>query len=115
MTLKLIRKIYIYIALLIGLILIIIGSVQLIDIGLKKFIFTKADEPLMYPYPPAPFSKETTISKEELEKQQLKQLEFERQNLERERQRKLTNSLSFVLVGSIVFILHWYLSKKEEN
>lgn len=39
-----IRTVYLYIFALLGLILIIIGGVNFIDMGLKTFVFTKADE-----------------------------------------------------------------------
>lgn len=45
----LIRKIYLYLFALIGLVLITIGSVQLINLGLKVYVFTKADNYYNYP------------------------------------------------------------------
>ncbi len=44
----LIRTIYLYLFALLGLVLITIGSVNLINLGLKRFIFTKADQELNY-------------------------------------------------------------------
>jgi len=41
---SIIRTIYLYLFALLGLVLIIIGGVQFIDMGLKTFVFTKADE-----------------------------------------------------------------------
>ncbi|MEK7195457.1 MAG: hypothetical protein AAB655_02060, partial [Patescibacteria group bacterium] len=45
----LIRKIYLYLFSLIGLVLITIGTVQLVGLALKALIFTKADK--FYEYP----------------------------------------------------------------
>ena len=44
-----IRKVYLYTFALVGLVLIVIGAVQLIGLGLKTYIFTKAD--IYYQYP----------------------------------------------------------------
>ena len=67
-----IRKIYLYLFSAIGLIVVIIGSVQLVDLGLKTFVFKKADVYLEYPRPIiAPDGKIEAINeipKEELEK-----------------------------------------------
>ena len=43
---SLIRTIYLYTFSLIGLVLIIIASVNMINLGLKTFIFTEADQEL---------------------------------------------------------------------
>ena len=45
----LIRKIYLYLFALIGLVLITIGCVRLVGLGLKTYIFTKADIYIEYP------------------------------------------------------------------
>ena len=44
-----IRKIYLYLFALIGLVLIVIGCVRLVGLALKTYIFTKAD--VYYEYP----------------------------------------------------------------
>ena len=46
---SLIRKIYLYLFSLIGLVLVITGCVQLVDLGLKAYVFTAADQYLSYP------------------------------------------------------------------
>ena len=45
----LIRKIYLYLFSLIGLVLVVIGCVQLVNLGLKAYIFTAADQYYSYP------------------------------------------------------------------
>ena len=40
----LVRTIYLYIFALLGLVLLIIGSVNFLNMGLKAFVFTQADE-----------------------------------------------------------------------
>ena len=45
----LIRKIYLYTFSLVGLVLVVIGGVRLVGLGLKTFVFIKAD--VYYEYP----------------------------------------------------------------
>ena len=46
---SLIRKIYLYLFSLIGLVLVVIGCVQLVNLGLKAYVFTAADQYYTYP------------------------------------------------------------------
>ncbi len=53
---ELIRTIYLYLFSLVGLVLVVIGLVQLVDLGLKAYVFTKADQYIRYPeYPSVKF------------------------------------------------------------
>jgi hypothetical protein len=64
-----IRTVYLYIFALLGLILVIIGGVNFIDMGLKTFVFTKADEEEKLSYfnsMPYPLEKIANISDENL-------------------------------------------------
>jgi len=45
----LIRKIYLYLFTLVGLALITVGSVRLVELGLKTYVLTKADNYYNYP------------------------------------------------------------------
>lgn len=65
----LIRSIYLYLFTLVGLALIIIGSVRLLDLGLKVFIFKEADKPeevsrIYPPFPPERFLEPQPVSKD---------------------------------------------------
>jgi len=55
---SLVRTIYLYIFALLGLVLLIIGGVNFVNMGLKAFIFTQADEEqrILYKQMSAPFS-----------------------------------------------------------
>ena len=46
---SLIRKIYLYLFSLIGLVLVVIGCVELVNLGLKAYVFTSADQYYSYP------------------------------------------------------------------
>lgn len=114
-----IKIIYLYLFSLVGLMLIVIGSVRLVDLALKTFIFTKADEPLIYPqpYPPATerISKDEKKLLEEKEKYEQQQMEYERQLREQEKQRTMANSLAMIIVSLPLFLYHWRIIRKEES
>lgn len=113
----LIRKIYLYLFALIGLVLITIGCVRLVGLGLKTYIFTKAD--VYYDYPmarpmkiaPAEGNKTEEFqqpSKEEIDAYQEKQKTANRQ-------REAAESLAFIVVGLPLYLYHWSVIKKDKK
>ena len=107
-----IRKIYLYLFSAIGLIIVIIGSVQLVDLGLKTFVFKKADVYLEYPrpiiVPDGKIEAINEIPKEELEK-------FNREQQESQRQRTLANALAMIVVGLPLYLYHWKTLKSDQE
>ena len=137
----LIRTIYLYLFALLGLVLITIGSVNLINLGLKRFIFTKADQELNYNLkPPFPMMTDGRATTEEdfvsaVEKCQEKcDLTLEQKQeiaswlkdyktwqdqeskfdyLAQRRQREFSLALSLIIVGLPLYLYHWSIIKKE--
>ncbi len=109
---SIVRKIYLYLFSLIGLVVVVIGSVQLVDLALKAFVFKKADVYLEYPRPViAPDGKTdptVEIPKEELEK-------FNKEQTEAQRQRQVANSLAMIIVGLPLYLYHWRIIKNEQE
>ena len=138
---SLIRTIYLYVFALVGLILLIIGSIQLVDLGLKVFIFKKAEKSYFKTLPPVILSRPgeelTANDLEKLamackennafdEKQKImisnwltdyqnwksSQLdELERKSIKR--QKTASRALSFILIGLPIYLYHWRIIKKE--
>jgi len=130
----LVRTIYLYIFALLGLALMTIGAVRFVDMGLKAFVFTKADQE-RYLYekqpPTAPLAeekinaiksgKETTVS--EAEKAALAQWLVDYNNfkdysekvdpLTSQRHRDASINIALFFVGLPLYIYHWRLIKKE--
>lgn len=105
----LIRKIYLYTFSLIGLVLIVIGSVKLVDLGLKIYVFRGADEAVVWPNPPTiPLAGEEGKRSIPEEEERARRLE----NL-RQRQRTASNSLALILVGLPLYLYHWRLIRRE--
>ena len=132
----LVRTIYLYIFALLGLVLLIIGSVNFLNMGLKAFIFTQADEESRI------FSKQIpvpTISKIENIQQYIEEekevclsteekvifenwltnynaweesmSEFD--PITSRRHRDASVNLSLILIGLPLYLYHWKIIKKE--
>ncbi len=136
---SIIRTIYLYLFACLGLILLTIGGVRFVDMGLKAFIFTKADQeqriyqdrPLMPPYPVEKIKeieKNLTTEKEEIklteeEKSMLKSWLVEYEKWEKQysnfdpitarRQRDASINLAMILIGLPLYLYHWEVIKRE--
>lgn len=114
-----IRVVYLYVATLIGLVLVVIGLVRFIDLGLKTLVFKDADKAVVYPqYPimPTPDGKGmASTTPEQDAKYKQEQLTFEKENLARERQRTATQSISMIVVGIPLFLYHWKTAQRDRK
>jgi uncharacterized membrane protein YccF (DUF307 family) len=100
-----IRLLYLYLFSFVGLLISIIGSIQLVDLGLKNYVFRVSE----YTY----YADQITI-----EKQTISPEEMERRNKEEQtnqRKRQLSNSIAMILVGVPVYLYHWKTIKKEQK
>ena len=132
----LIRAIYLYLFTIIGLVLLVIGSVRFIDMGLKAFIFTAADEAqrISQKYygmtsPMLPIAAEkmqlieenTKLTDEEIASIKQWAADYKTQQEEMtkidyvksERQRDASTNLAMILVGLPLYLYHWSLIKKD--
>lgn len=110
------RKVYLYLFAVVGLVLIIIGSVSLINLGLKTWIFTKADDAMCF-YGPriAPVEKiGTGQTQEELDRQRAEDERYCKE-VTRPAQKQSTASLAIaqLIVGIPLYAYHWTLIRKE--
>jgi hypothetical protein len=107
-----IKLLYLYLFSFIGLLISVIGSIQIIDLGIKVYVFKGADK---YSIPITtkidPTGREVSLSDKEKEEQ------MKIQDMETNRQRKvqLSNSLAMLLVGLPLYKYHWGLIKKEDK
>ncbi len=129
---SLIRTIYLYLFACLGLALLTIGGVRFVDMGLKAFIFTKAEEEqnLYRIQPPSPTYPVTKMEKaqddEELTEEERAAI---RQWLEdykawqegvskvdyvaARRHKDASLNLSLILIGLPLYLYHWIIIKKE--
>lgn len=129
-----IRLIYLYIFAITGLVLLIIGGVRFIDMGLKAFVFTAADEEqrLYSRQPPMPIypveklddiqdGGELTAQQQEAIERWLVEYEAweERRDdldpITSRRHRDASISLAMILVGAPLYIYHWGTIRKESK
>jgi len=130
---SLVRTIYLYLFALVGLALITVGGVRFVDMGLKAFVFTQAEqeERIRHKYPPMlPIqieryeeNKEITQELTSSEKQAIKnwmedykrwQEEESRINyLTVKRHREASQNLAFILIGLPLYLYHWRIIKRE--
>ena len=138
-----IRTIYLYLFSLLGLVLIVIGTVRLFDLGLKILIFKHADETetlrQISSYPPERFvesvpdskrpSSEAKLSDTEKvtpeEKAALERWVSEYNNWHQEqskidylrsrREREASNALAFIIVGLPLYLYHWRVIKRDKR
>lgn len=102
------RLLYLYLFSFVGLIITVIGSIQILDLGLKTYVF-KVSEYSYYAEPvPSPDGKTPGITIEE----QKRRNEMEQAN---QRKRQLSNSLAMIAVGIPLYLYHWQTIKKESR
>lgn len=110
----LIRTIYVYLFSLVGLVLMIIAGVRFIDMGLKAWVFTEADNYAYYDYArPMVLDAEGKAVAEELSKEE--QEAAHKKQIARERQRDASNSLAMLIVGAPLYVYHWRLAGKKRE
>ncbi len=129
---SIIRTIYLYLFALVGLALVISGFVKFIDMGLKMYVFTKAEEPeriqqKYYYSTPIPVARLEAYQGEgdltEDEKATLKSLianykEWQEEEnkidyLTSRRHEQASGNLSMLLVGLPLYLYHWRIIKRE--
>lgn len=117
-----IKTIYFYLVSFVTLMLLTVNSALLLNLGLKTYIFTAADD---YGYGFAPTAicydsvvKEGTapkqLSAEECVKRDAENKKNEEKNRAANRQREAAENISFILVSLPLFILHWRAARKRE-
>ncbi|MBI5913055.1 hypothetical protein HY839_01280 [Candidatus Azambacteria bacterium] len=133
----LIRTIYLYTFSLVGLVLVVIGGVRFVDMGLKAWVFTKADEEqrMWSKQPPMPAITEkrieTAVKEGKIEnltedekiamQEWLVMYANWKKNQEQfdpvvsQRQREAATALSFILVGLPLYLYHWRVIKREKS
>jgi len=132
----LIRTIYLYLFALVGLTLLIIGTTRFIDMGLKAFVFTKAeDQERLYSKQPAmtyqidrikeineikdteALSEEERASIKEwlVNYEEWKEEESKIDIITSKRHRDASGNLSMILVGLPLFLYHWRIIRRETN
>lgn len=111
----LIRKIYLYLFALIGLVLVVIGLVRLVNLGLKVWIFTGADKYYAYPMATPVYGPDKTVSTTIAEPSQEEIQAYQDKQTASQRQGDAAQSVAMMIVGLPLYLYHWGVIKKEKN
>jgi hypothetical protein len=119
---ELIRTIYLYLFSLVGLVIVVIGLVNLVDLGLKAFIFKNADRPVTYPMYPAyspkiasPDGGTIAMTPAEEEKYNADQAAAQEKQRQSDRERSASQAIAMILIGTPLFIYHWRTIQSEKT
>jgi len=126
---SLIKSIYLYTFSLLGLVLIVIGGVNFIDMALKAYVFTQAEQDSYYKAPSMPYNLEVveslkdneSLTEEEkaiVERWFSNYEEWEEQNekvdpLTSRRHEKASRNLALILIGLPLYLYHWKIIRRE--
>jgi len=100
------RLLYLYLFSFVGLLIVVIGGIQLVDLGMKTFILKDADR---YPiYQNISKNDPGYISPEEQKIQQDQQVKQQRQN-------QLSTAIAMIVIGAPLYLYHWGIIKKESK
>lgn len=100
------RLLYLYLFSFVGLLIVVFGSIQMVNLGLKTYFFKDVDTYEVYPTMDK--DGKSMETKEELVAKQARETT-------RQRQRELINSVSMLVVGTPLYLYHWKLIKRESK
>ena len=107
------KKAYLYLVSTISLVIAVIGAIMIINLGLKAWVFTKADQNYYsYPctQPVADPSGKTIACDQATIDAQKKQAE---DNQTSQRQNTAAQAIAMIVVASPVWWFHWRMARKE--
>lgn len=100
-----IRLIYLYLFAFVGLVVSVVGSIRLVDLGIKVIVFKGADR---YEYYQPPVVGEMMSGQEEQKK-------IQDNETTRQRQRELSGAIAMIVVGAPLYLYHWKTIQKENK
>jgi hypothetical protein len=117
-----IKKIYLYLVSVIALVIAVVGAIMLLNMGLKAWVFTKADQDyyqIEYYQCKAnqsvDVSKPVNASEANCTEQELKDLTKQRdERRSAQKQRDASQALSMLVIAAPVWFFHWRLAKREQ-
>ncbi len=118
MNMAWIKKVYLYLVSLVSLIILIIAGIMLINMALKTWVFTKADNnyysiaPACGNVPKPPDAKPELDNSCSAENQEIAK-KADAENRSAQKQRDAAQALAMIIVATPVFLYHWKLARKE--
>lgn len=106
------KLLYLYLFSFIGLLVSVIGAIQIVDLGIKVYVFKGADRYDSYPVLTRvdPFGKEVKLTEQEIaEQKRIQETETQRQ-----RQRQASTALAMLVVGIPLYKYHWRMIQQNK-
>lgn len=108
------RQLYLYLVSLVSLIIMMVGLIQVIDLGIKAYVFSGADR-VDYYYEPKPYTDGQDLTEQERKADEEKILKIREEETLRQRKRQLAFALAMVFVGGPVYLFHQKQISKERK
>lgn len=127
---KLIRTIYLYVAALVSLIFVAVGSGRILNTVLKAYVFPKAEkggysrcnqQPPVYALDKNNFTQIATPEQKETLDNMIKEYEEWKKNYSeeecysQERQSNIVDSITMLIIALPICLFHWMLIKRDKN
>lgn len=116
-----IRNIYLYVVSAISLFMIVFSVVSMVNLGLRTWVFTKADS-MSYARPSidqyctyGEKGEKTCPSEEERAKREASDMKLQEDQRIADRQRDLVQNISFIIVALPLFIYHWRIIRADRD
>lgn len=118
-----IKTIYYYLVCFVALMMVVFSTADIINIALKTWVFTKADDNYYSGYmasctipidPKLQDQTTTAAMKAECEKQQTLGVKQAQDNADAQRQRDVVRDISMIAVGIPLFLYHWRIVRKKD-
>lgn len=110
-TKNVIRNIYLYLVSAVSLFMIVFSVVSLVNLGLRTWVFPKADNNYYYPTGPCTVDKSgKSICPDDAEQKAAAE-----ENKLVQRQRDLVQNISFLIVAVPLFSYHWMVIRKDRK
>jgi hypothetical protein len=136
-----IRTIYLYLFALVGLIMVTVGTAQLVNLGLKVWVFTKADViDYSYSQPVVPYFDQAKLNAEAVKScsdkceftaeqkqlidrwlqdyktwQEQEKTRDKNAYVDSSRQRQAAQALGLIIVGLPLYLYHWLVIKRDRK
>jgi hypothetical protein len=109
------RKSFLYIFATVGLVISIIGAVSLINLGLKTYVFTKADNYCYDSYISSPTTDKDGRPVEQTQAQKDQQKTMCEEQRAATKQSQASNAIAMLIVGIPLFSYTWMTISKEKQ
>lgn len=110
-----VRKVFLYLFAVIGLILVIIGGVSLVDLGLRTYVFKKADRSYCSYYGTSVAPEKPGMAEERTPEQIAEEKSRCEEQRTADKQRQASTATAQIIIGLPLYLYHWSRIRKENQ